>query len=489
MIPPLLAVLVWPVVAGVLFAALPVRLAILGTIIGGYLVLPPAVGLNLPMIPTLNKDTLPAIAAVALASLAVARNPDPTSRPGWLPSNRLLLALLAVGVAAPFLTSLTNGDVLVRGYYFTIVQPAISLYDVFSILALSLLAILPLLLARRFFATTESHRLLLIALSVAGLIWSLPTLFEVRMSPQLNRWVYGFFPHDWTQHIRGDGFRPLVFMSHGLVLSIFMAVSFLATLAVARRAPRETQMIWWAASLWLFVTLVLTKSLGAIMIAVALAPAMIFLNRRLQFLGAAFIAGFILVYPLMRGGPVPFIPAVMSVAEAIDPERASSFAFRLREEAEILDRAMERPVFGWGGYARARLFDEYGNNTSVTDGYWIIIFGDGGWARYLAVFGLLCAPVLALAMRARRYDVAPETAAIALILAANLVDLIPNTGITPVTWLLAGALWGRLELGRETAKEAEPLPATGTRRTRRLVRSASPSYTRFRPETGRPENP
>jgi hypothetical protein len=180
---------------------------------------------------------------------------------------------------------------------------------------------------------------------------------------------------------------------------------------------------------------------------------------------------------------------VVSLAEAIDPDRAASFSFRLREEAEILDRAMERPLFGWGGYARARLFDEFGNNTSVTDGYWIIIFGDGGWARYLAVFGLLCGPVIALAMRARRYDVAPETAAIALILAANLVDLIPNTGISPITWLLAGALWGRLELGRETERDAEAVPAAGIRRAHRLARAGSPSYTRFRPETGRPENP
>jgi hypothetical protein len=487
LIPPLLAILIWPVVAGILFATLSLRVAILGTILGGYLVLPPAVGLNLPMLPTLTKETLPVLAAVLFATIAVARSgQNQAYRPGWFPASWPARGILVIAVAAPFLTALTNRDVLVRGY--GVVQPAISLYDSFSTLLTFSMALLPLLVARRFFASTESHRLLLVALATAGLVWSLPTLFEVRMSPLLNYWIYGFFPHSWIQHVRGGGFRPLVFMTHGLVLSIFMAICFLATLALARRASRENQMVWWAASVWLLVTLFLTKSLGAIMIAVALAPVVIFLNRRLQFLAAAVIAGVILAYPLMRGGPVPLVPAVMSVAEAIDPERASSFAFRLREEEEILDRAMERPLFGWGGYARGRVYDEFGNYTSVTDGYWIIIFGDGGWARYIGIFGLLCVPVVMSAMRARRYDLAPETAAVALILAANLVDLIPNTGISPVTWLLAGALWGRLELGLET-KTADATSQQRTARSpHRLARAGQPSYTRFRTEPGRPGN-
>ena len=37
------------------------------------------------------------------------------------------------------------------------------------------------------------------------------------------------------------------------------------------------------------------------------------------------------------------------------------------------------------------------------------------------------------------------TVGLAMALTANLVDLIPNSGLSPVTWLLAGALCGRLE--------------------------------------------
>ena len=39
-------------------------------------------------------------------------------------------------------------------------------------------------------------------------------------------------------------------------------------------------------------------------------------------------------------------------------------------------------------------------------------------------------------------------AALALIISANIVELLPNATLTPWTWLLAGALLGRSELLR-----------------------------------------
>ena len=41
--------------------------------------------------------------------------------------------------------------------------------------------------------------------------------------------------------------------------------------------------------------------------------------------------------------------------------------------------------------------------------------------------------------------------AIALIVAANIVELIPNSGLLPWTWLLCGALVGRSEALRAEA--------------------------------------
>ena len=51
-----------------------------------------------------------------------------------------------------------------------------------------------------------------------------------------------------------------------------------------------------------------------------------------------------------------------------------------------------------------------------------------------------------------------ETSILAVILAANVMDLVPNSSNTPLTWLLAGTLWGRLELERRTREETAVTP-------------------------------
>lgn len=55
-------------------------------------------------------------------------------------------------------------------------------------------------------------------LVIAGLIYTVPMLYEIRMSPQLHTIFYGYFPHSFGQQARGGGFRPVVFMGHGLLV-------------------------------------------------------------------------------------------------------------------------------------------------------------------------------------------------------------------------------------------------------------------------------
>ena len=100
---------------------------------------------------------------------------------------------------------------------------------------------------------------------------------------------------------------------------------------------------------------------------------------------------------------------------------------------------------------------------------WIIVLGLKGWVGYLAQFGLLTVPVFLLWFHRRRYEIGMESSVLAVILAANLVDMIPNSSNLTLTWLLAGALWGRLELQaaartQDQTAVAEPAPV-GYRRT------------------------
>ena len=74
--------------------------------------------------------------------------------------------------------------------------------------------------------------------------------------------------------------------------------------------------------------------------------------------------------------------------------------------------------------------------------------GQFGLFGFMAEFGLLVLPIFRIAS-AVRFAESPRDeiflGAIALIVAVNIVDLLPNSGLTPWTWLLAGALLGRAE--------------------------------------------
>ena len=115
----------------------------------------------------------------------------------------------------------------------------------------------------------------------------------------------------------------------------------------------------------------------------------------------------------------------------------------------MLDRAYLKPVFGWGSWGRNHILDPVsGNILTVTDGRWIIVIGVYGWVGFLAEFGLLVLPLCLLwreAIVKRDNPVSPLIAPLSLILAVNIFDMIPNATLTPLTWMVAGALTGYAE--------------------------------------------
>ena len=464
MLPPLLALLSWPLISVAFFRKLRLPLAILVTIIGGFLLLPQRGGLDFPGL-TLNKSSIPALSALCLALIFAARDTSGLRPEGWLPRHPLALALLIALPVGAVMTALTNGDPLRYG---PTILPGLSLYDAGSMASSALTMILPLLLARRYLADAAAQRLILQVLCIAALGYSLFAIIEMRMSPQMSTWVYGFFPHSFLQHYKAGGWRPVVFLPHGLVLGIFFAMSVMAVVGLAR-VDAARRKLWICGAIWLFVILALSRNFGALLITVALLPVLFFTNIRGQLMVAAIICGVFLAYPAARTTQVMPIDQFLQFAENIDPQRAASFQIRLDNEEALLAKASERPLFGWGGWSRSRVFNEAGTDISITDGVWVIVLGLKGWVGYLAQFGLLTVPVFLLWFHRRRYEIGMESSVLAVILAANLVDMIPNSSNLTLTWLLAGALWGRLELQaaartQDQTAVAEPAPV-GYRRT------------------------
>ena len=134
--------------------------------------------------------------------------------------------------------------------------------------------------------------------------------------------------------------------------------------------------------------------------------------------------------------------------------------FRLVNEDVLLQHAAERPWFGWGGWGRNLEVDPIsGQFTSVSDGYWVVVMTISGIVGYLSIFGLLCGSVIRLWLATRSGPVDRWTAGLALIMAASLVDLIPNATVTPLTWISAGALAGLAARGMPvTAGKTAPAP-------------------------------
>jgi len=107
-------------------------------------------------------------------------------------------------------------------------------------------------------------------------------------------------------------------------------------------------------------------------------------------------------------------------------------------------RARESVMFGWGGFARNRVFDEYGKDISITDSLWIIVFGLQGAYGLAALTASILLPVISFCIRypARLWlhpMVAPA-AALAVCIALYMFDSVLNAMTNPIFMLAAGGL-------------------------------------------------
>ncbi len=468
------ALLLWPFAALCLFVVQRnLERAIIWSVVASFLLLPSSFSIDLPGVPPLDKVTVPN----AMLLLLVVLIPN---RPGTMvPKSHMARLLLVALLVGPFFTAMFNpdgfwvGERALRG---------MTSYDALSNIVAALLMLVPFLVGYAYLATPNAHREILRALVVAGLGYSLLMLFEVRMSPQLHTWLYGYFPHSFGQQIRFGGFRPVVFLEHGLWTAFFAMTIFIAAAVLWRDAredltssrnevARRRAKYGWSTG-YFSVVLVLCKSLASLLYAVLLLPLVALARPKTQIAVASLLVLAAIAYPALRGAGLVPVETIHAAAESLDSERAQSLRFRLDNEDALLARAAERPIFGWGTWGRNRVYDEWsGKDKSVTDGYWIIRIGSYGWTGFLAFFGLLALPVLAVRAQARRPGGAVPglpTTGLCLLLAINMIELLPNATLPPWSWLIAGAVLGYAER-RQTAPVEQPAKAIQQPRRRTVL--------------------
>jgi hypothetical protein len=431
------ALLLWPFVALIFFAHRELVPAILTATVVPYLLLPESYKIILPGVPDLNKTAIISIGLVAGLVFYGARKR--AGLPELKTANRffrfMLLSLIATVMVGSVITVMNNREVLFFG---PTVLPATRLWDAIGLIGDLTLLLLPFLIARRYLATPDAHRALLVMLVISALFYSVLMLIEIRLSPQLHRWVYGYHQHSFGQHIR-DGYRPMVFLYHGLWVGFFIFMALIAAAALWK-SEHDTKWLW--AGVWIFIILMISKNLGAFVIGLMCLYILFGLWQKMQIRMVILIAMATLTYPALRQAELIPLEQILEVAESVSGERAQSFEFRLDNEDQLLRRALQKPLTGWGAWARDRIYNDRGENVSISEGLWILTLGAWGWIGYVGLFGLLTLPLISLPITSRRKEIPVETMALALICAGNLIYLIPNATLTPVCLLCFGALAG-----------------------------------------------
>ncbi len=424
----LIALVAWlPVCVG-LFLIFSPRRAVLTAFIAGWMFLPMKAGFQLTGFPDIDKTTM-TTCSVLLGVLLFDHSRLLSFKPRWfdLP--------VAIWCFSALITSVLND----LGIYDGISE---SLSQVFR-------WGLPYFIGRVYFNNAEAFRDLAMGIFIGGLVYVPLCLYEIRFSPQLHRLIYGYHQHSFVQTMRFGGFRPMVFMQHGLMVGMWMMAASL--MGVWLWLTGVVKRLWglpiWVLVSVLLITAVLCKSIGALLLLMMGLGTLYFVR---YYRSGLLVLPLVLISPMYIGlrlsGLSTGQTAVDVVEVLINRERAKSLAFRLENEDRLTARALERPFFGWGGWRRSRVFDSRGNDITTTDGYWVIAVGQKGIIGLSGLCLTILTPAILFFRRFRsRYWSHPMLAslsAMAVLLCLYMIDCLMNAMLNPVFILGAGGLSG-----------------------------------------------
>jgi hypothetical protein len=446
-----------PVSIATFFVMRPVSAALL-VAFGAEMFLPEGTNYKFPYMPEIDKHNLPYVCILIACLLRCPGRVTKLPREKWI---NVLALLVLVGSV---ITGITNKDSLSFGNAQQVFIPGLTVKDGFFMGITNFVeAFLPFYVGYALFRSRDDFERLVAGLAIAGLVYVPFALVELRMSPQWHRWIYGYGQSVFDQTIRWGGYRPMIFMSHGLALARFFVATVFALVILGKTRRRL-----WGISLrflaWMqFLVLIACKSTGAIVLAVAGLPLLIFARPKRQLQVAVVLAWITVLYPVLRFSGLFPVGSMLEAAGAIQSERAGSLAFRFNNEDALLARARERFIFGWGEYGRNVVHDEEGKATSVLDGHWIIRLGVNGLIGFATTFGPLLIPVMWAkrrlgSMRDGKDQIA--IAGIAFTLTILSLDLIPNGLWACYPFFVAGALSRRIRevAADERAAVMEPIP-------------------------------
>lgn len=447
-----LIVLIYPVISFYLYRRCNALSATFWTIFGAYMFLPQKVEYTFPIIPNIDKQNI-AVYSALIGCFVIKK-----IRFKFLPGSPGARILVCVGLLVCTFTVLTNLEPVFTG---VVLKPGLNPKDIISMTFQIVFALAPFVLGALLVHDVKDGIKVLKMLAIAGLIYSPFMIIEVLLSPQLHTWVYGFFPHSFSQQIRFGGYRPAVFMGHGLLVANFTMAAFIATASLWKANQRIFILPNFVYVLYFIAMLLACKTVGSWLLGFLGFLVIVFVPISVASKIALGIAGAVFLYPILSMFNAIPHDTLLSLAANFGPDKVGSLAFRFENEQILLAHGQEKMLFGWGGWNRNRI------DGVITDGYWIIKFTQFGLLGYLVYFGI---PGLAVKngakfIAASRNQLERKVGfAYCLIIALIMVDQIPNASQHSWVWFVYGAATGLFARHRQAVTNSKPRAGLSTTR-------------------------
>jgi len=420
-----IAILMWLVIALVLFVCTTPRRAILVGLVGGWLFLP-TIMIRVPgALPDLTNASITSLVLVTLV-LLFDRARLFALRPRWYDLPMLVWCL------EPFVTSLVNGEGAYEG--------------ISAIIGNTIVWGIPYLLGRLYLQDAEGWRELALAIFLGGLAYVPLCWFEIIAGPQLASLVYGYTSKAVETAFRFGGWRPIVFMGSGLMVALWMTAATVSGFWLWRTGvlPRMWPIPTGILVLLSCITTIALKSVNAWALLIA-GIGILWISSRLRTPWLVWgMLALIVLYVGVRAGGLWDGQELTALMTRVLETKTLSVEFRLENERQIAERARQQPVLGWGRWGRAFLRDAWGNPSSAADSMWIIAFGQQGTIGLAALGAFLLLPMIFLLRRVpvadwSRPEFAPAVA-LAFILVLYTEDNLANAMPNPIYMLVAGGL-------------------------------------------------
>ena len=428
-----------------LFVLFPPRRAVIASFLLAWLFLPMA-GYGVPGLPDYTKMSATTFGVLIGAALF-----DTDRLLGWRPKWVDLPMMLYC--TSPLMSSYLNGLGLYDG-----ISQVVNQWIIWG---------LPYLIGRIYFTDLEGLRELAIGIFIGGLIYLPFCWFEVRFSPQLHKWIYGFRQHSFIQNVRDGGYRPMVFMQHGLMVGMWIGMTTLIGVWLWR--SKTVEKVWdvpmYVLMPAMFLTVYLCKSKYAVLL-LATGMGALFVTKWVRT--KALLVCLLLVplgYTFVRANGIVTGEGIIKISENIfGEERSKSLAVRINNEHLLAQRAMEKPFFGWGGWGGYRVQDETGKGL-VTDSLWIITLGKAGWVGLIGLMSMLLLPMFLVIKDWRvelwQHPLVAPVVVLGMVVALYMFDHLMNGMVNPIFMLAAGAVGSAHYVFPAMARRATPMQMAG----------------------------